>query len=381
MSRSVIIAPDKFKGSLSAKDAAEAIERGVGRALPGAHCGLCPMADGGEGTVDAFLAHGGTKRHVARVSGPLGEPVDAVFATDDGTAILEMASASGLALISENRRDPLKATTYGTGQLIRAALDAGSRRIIIGIGGSATSDAGVGMLRALGVRFFNGEGVELAEALRDYEHLARIDVRAIDPRLKSTQIEVASDVDNPLYGENGAARTFAAQKGASEDEIDLLDRILQKIAAVGGNVFHNDFSTKPGAGAAGGLGFALLAFLGARIERGVELIARECGLDGLLKDATLCLTGEGSIDAQTLHGKTVYGVAEIARKHHVPVVAFGGFVDKDAAAALAQRGVRVVAIAPEGTSREDSMKNAAEFLENAAATTVRNYSPRSDKPG
>lgn len=331
------------------------------------------MADGGEGTVDAFLAHDGSERHTARVSGPLGEPVDAVFASQHGTAILEMASASGLALISSDQRDPLKTTTYGTGQLIRAALDARAHRLIIGIGGSATNDAGVGMLRALGVRFFAGGGEELDNAAQDYERLATIDVSGLDPRLKNTPIEVASDVDNPLYGPNGAASMFAAQKGASHDEIDLLDRILRRVATVSKSVIGEDFSTRPGAGAAGGLGFALMAFLGARIEHGVDLVAREWGLDRLLEHATLCLTGEGSIDGQTLHGKTVYGVAAMARKHHVPVIAFGGAVDKNAAAALNKRGVKVVAIAPEGTSREDSMRNAAQFLQDAAATEIECY--------
>jgi glycerate 2-kinase len=372
LSDKFVIAPDKFKGSLSAKEAAEAIQLGVLDASPRGVCVLCPMADGGEGTVDAFLAHGAT-RHSVRVRGPLRENVSAAFATDGETAVLEMASASGLALISHDRRDPTQTTTYGTGEMIRAALDAGARRLIIGVGGSATNDAGVGMLRALGVRFFDAEGGELGNGILSYDRLTRIDLTGRDRRLDRLKVEVAADVDNPLYGPHGAARTFAAQKGASQKTIELLDRVLRRIAVVSAETLGRDCSRDPGAGAAGGLGFALIAFLGARVERGVELVAREVGLGRYLEGAALCLTGEGSIDAQTLHGKTVDGVAGIAEKHNVPVIAFAGAVDAETAAIFNTRRVKVVAIAPPGTSKEESMRNAAPLLRRAAAAALESF--------
>jgi glycerate kinase len=328
------------------------------------------MADGGEGTVDVFLAQGAA-RHVARVHGPLGEAVDATFAMNGETGILEMAGASGLALIANDRRDPTRTTTYGTGEVIRAALDAGARRLIVGIGGSATNDAGVGMLRALGARFFDDDGNELGNDILEYERLTRIDRSGLDRRLKGVAVEVAADVDNPLYGEHGAARTFAAQKGASPQQIEPLDRILQRIAVVSAEVLGHDFSSDSGAGAAGGLGFALIAFLHARIERGVELVAREAGLDRYLADAALCLTGEGSIDAQTLDGKTVDGVSRMARAHGVRVIAFGGAVDVRTAATLEKRGVKVTPIAPAGTSTRESMQNAAALLRRAASSVMK----------
>jgi glycerate kinase len=365
----VVIAPDKFKGSLSAVEAAEAIKAGVLDVSPAAVCVLCPMADGGEGTVDAFLAHGAT-RHVARVRGPRDEAVDAAFAVVGETAILEMAAASGLGLIPRDRRDPTKTTTYGTGEMIRAALNAGATRLIIGVGGSATNDAGIGMLRALGVRFFDAENNQLGDGILEYAHLARIDVTDLDRRLERGRTEMAADVDNPLYGPHGAARTFAAQKGASPQAIYELDAILFRIARVTEQTLHRDFSGETGAGAAGGLGFALIAFLGARVERGVELVAREVGLEDDLEGATLCLTGEGGIDAQTLHGKTIDGVARLAKQHNVPVVAFGGVVDPETAATLAARGVRVVPIAPPQTPKDESMRNAARFLQSAAAACM-----------
>lgn len=348
------------------------MQRGVLRVLPNADCIVCPMADGGEGTVDAFLAMG-AKRLVTRVSGPLGDPVDAAFAMNDTTAILEMASASGLTLIPRDERNPTRTTTYGTGEMIRAALDAGAARIIIGIGGSATNDAGIGTLRALGVRFFDADGTQLDDSILEYERLHNIDASNLDDRLKHVRIEVASDVDNPLCGPHGAAFTFAAQKGASQLEIEQLDRILRRIAAVSEETLGHDFSNDHGAGAAGGLGFALIAFLGARLESGVRLVAQEAGLDRYLDGASLCLTGEGSIDEQTLHGKTIDGVINIAKKHRVPVIAFGGAVDTETAAALKKLGAKVVTIAPAGTSKEESIRNAAAFLEQATTSAVSDF--------
>jgi glycerate 2-kinase len=365
----VVIAPDKFKGSLTATQAAQALQRGVHAVRPDARCLLCPMADGGEGTVDVFLERG-SARESARVHGPLGEATEAVYALRDGTAVLEMASASGLGLLEKAQYDPMHADTFGTGELMRAALDAGATRLIIGIGGSATNDAGIGMLRALGARFLRADGAIVDTGIASYEQLATIDLQALDPRLAGVRIDVAVDVDNPLYGNDGAARTFAPQKGASQADVVVLERVMEHIADVAERTLHRDFRNAPGAGAAGGLGFALLAFLGAHMEPGVALIAREWHLDEQLRGATLCLTGEGKIDEQTLHGKTVAGVGELARARNVPVIAFGGMVDSAAIEGLAQRGISTVRIAPEGMAVEESIRNAAQLLEAAAKAVV-----------
>jgi glycerate kinase len=365
----IVIAPDKFKGSLTALQAAEAIRRGVLAAEPDATCKLCPMADGGEGTVEVFLERG-AQRAVARVQGPRGKPVDAVYARHGETAILEMASASGLELLEPSQRDPTLTSTFGTGELLRNALDAGARRFVIGIGGSATNDAGIGMLRALGAYFLDGNGAPIEGDVLEYERTQRIDLSGLDARIGDANVEVAVDVDNPLCGPDGASRTFAPQKGATPEQVDQLERVLAHLATVAAQTLRHDYSQMPGAGAAGGLGFAFAAFLHAKLEPGVRLIARECGLDELLADATLCLTGEGKIDLQTLHGKTVAGVAEIACKHGVPVTAFGGVVEMDAVAKLAERGVRAVPIAPPGTPVEESIRDAAAVLESAAMWSV-----------
>jgi glycerate kinase len=366
----VVIAPDKFKGSLSASEAARAIESGVKRALPDANCVMIPMADGGEGTVDAFLERG-AGRETARVHGPLGAPVDAAYALDGSTAIVEMASASGLGLLDRTQYDPTRTDTFGTGELLRAALDCGARHLIVGIGGSATNDCGIGMLRALGVQFYDARGAQIEGPILAFRDLESIDLEGLDQRIPAAQIDVAVDVDNPLCGPNGAARTFAAQKGASEEQIEQLDATLQHIADVSERTLHRDHRNVAGAGAAGGLGFALVAFLGAHLQPGVRLIAKQCGLGAALRDAQLCLTGEGKIDLQTLHGKTIAGVAEMARECGVRVIAFGGAVEDDARSQLERYGIEVVAIAPKGTPVEESIGDAARLLEAAAATTVR----------
>ena len=322
------------------------------------------MADGGEGTVDAFVAGGATRR-VVRVAGPLGDPVDAAYALDRETAIVELAQASGLARVEAQRRDVMHSDTFGTGEVIRAALD-DARRIIVGIGGSATNDVGTGMLRALGVRFLDASGRPIARPMDAYERLASIDMETIDPRLVRTVVDVASDVDNPLLGKDGAAAVFAAQKGATPEQIERLERVAQRIADMAVAAVGHDWRSEPGAGAAGGVGFALIAFLRARMQRGVELIARERGLPHLLEGATLCATGEGKIDMQTLRGKTVFGVAELARQAGVKVVAFGGRVDDDARRALEARGIDVVQTAPSEMPAKRAMADAARLLERAA---------------
>lgn len=336
----VVIAPDKFKGRLTAAQAADAIERGMRAVLRDAEFVVAPMADGGEGTVDAFIRAGAQPRTV-RVHGPLGDPLDAVFAMLDDTAIIEMAAASGLELLEHDRRDIMHADTFGTGELLLAALDAGARRVIVGAGGSATNDAGTGFLRALGARFIDETGEVLDRAIARYARLDEIDLTHFDSRTRSVPIVIASDVDNPLCGSRGASRTYAAQKGANPAQIALLDTIFEHLADVAARSLRRDERNTPGAGAAGGLGFALLEFLNARPERGVQLIADELDLPDALHGASLCVTAEGKIDDQTLHGKTVSGVAELAQAQQVPVVAFGGVVEPHAKQELEERGIIV----------------------------------------
>lgn len=336
----VVIAPDKFKGRLTAAQAADAIERGMRAVLHDAEFVVTPMADGGEGTVDAFL-RAGAQRRTARVRGPLGDPVDAPFALLGATAIIEMATASGLELIEHDRRNILHSDTYGVGELLLASLDAGALRIIAGVGGSATNDAGTGMLRALGARFIDETGEVLDRAILRYARLDEIDLSGFDPRAARVPIIVASDVDNPLCGANGAARTYASQKGANAAQISMLDDTLEHIADVAARTLGKDERRSPGAGAAGGLGYALLEFMNARMERGIKVIADELQLKRALHGASLCVTGEGKIDDQTLHGKAVSGVAALAKAEHVPVVAFAGVVEPHAKQELEERGITV----------------------------------------
>ncbi|HLT03830.1 MAG TPA: glycerate kinase [Pseudomonas sp.] len=321
----IVIAPDSFKESLAAPQVAEAIARGWRAVFPDADCLLRPMADGGEGTVDAVLAAVGGERRTCRVTGPLGTPVPAHWGwLADGTAVIEMAAASGLHHVPPGQRDILCACSAGTGELIRQALDAGARRLILGLGGSATNDGGAGMLRALGVRFLDGQGQALEPGGAALARLARLDLSGLDPRLRQVEVRVAADVDNPLCGPRGASAVFGPQKGASPEQVEQLDQALAHYARLMAETLGEDHAEVPGAGAAGGLGFAARALLGARFRPGVELVAELSGLAEAVRDAELVITGEGRLDAQTLHGKTPYGVARIAQAANVPVIALAG---------------------------------------------------------
>ena len=321
----IVVAPDSFKESLSAPEVAEAIARGWLRVFPEAEVLLRPMADGGEGTVDAVLAACGGERRELRVSGPLGEPVQAHWGwLGDATAVLEMAAASGLHWVPAGQRDATRASSYGTGELIRAALDAGARRIILGLGGSATNDGGAGLLRALGVRFLDAQGVELEPGGLALAQLAHVDVSGLDSRLLNVQVEVAADVDNPLCGPRGASHVFGPQKGASTEQVLELDAALGHFAQVVAATLGKDHSGFPGVGAAGGLGFAARAFLHARFRPGIELVAELSELAAAVQGADLLITGEGRLDSQSLHGKTPVGVARVAAAAGVPVIALAG---------------------------------------------------------
>ncbi|MGE3773278.1 MAG: glycerate kinase [Gammaproteobacteria bacterium] len=329
----IVIAPDSFKESLDAPAVAKAIEKGLERVLPGVDCVRAPLADGGEGTVEAVVAATGGRRIRRTVRGPLGEAVTAVFGLlPDGSAVIEMAAASGLPLIPPARRNPLKTTSYGTGQLIRAAVERGARRIVVGIGGSATNDCGAGMAQALGAVFRDERGRVLTKPLGggDLAAVASIELEDLATLLAGVELLVACDVRNPLCGPRGASAVFGPQKGASPAQITLLDAHLQHFGRLLESSSGRRVMKRPGAGAAGGLGAALMGLCGGRLVPGVELVMELVGLDRMLDGADLVITGEGRIDAQTAFGKTPAGVARLAQARGVPVVGLGGALSGDA---------------------------------------------------
>lgn len=319
----IVVAPDKFKGSLSATQAAHAIARGLARGCPEAELVLLPVADGGEGTVDAAVAAGYERRHVV-VAGPTGEPVEAGFAVLGDRAVIEMAEASGLRRLPGERPAPLAASTFGTGELIRAALDAGARHVVLGVGGSASTDGGAGMAQALGARLLDAAGEEIPPGGAGLADLDRIDATGLDPRLAHTELVVASDVDNPLIGARGAAAVFGPQKGATPDDVAVLDAALTRYAGIVARHLGVDVAQLPGAGAAGGTGGGAIAFFGARLTSGIELVLEVVGFSSALEGADLVITGEGSLDVQSLSGKAPVGVARAAARAGVPVVALVG---------------------------------------------------------
>jgi glycerate 2-kinase len=333
----IIIAPDSFKESLSSIEAARQIGAGFREIFPDAEILELPVADGGEGTVEALVAATGGEIRKARVSGPMGTPVEAFYGVSGNgrTAVIEMAAASGLALVPADRRNPLLTSSSGTGQLIRRALDDGLQHLIIGIGGSATNDAGAGMLQALGVRLLDGQGRDLPGGGGALGRLAAIDVSGLDPRLRECRIEVACDVDNPLTGERGASAVYGPQKGATPAMVAELDANLALFARRVERDLGRSMETVPGAGAAGGMGGALLAFLGARLRPGVEIVLDAIDLKTLVRDADLVITGEGRIDGQSASGKTPVGVARVAVEQGVPVIALAGSLGRDAEDVLA----------------------------------------------
>ncbi|WP_353740766.1 glycerate kinase [Pseudomonas fluorescens] len=336
----IVIAPDSFKDSLSAQGVADAIALGLAQVWPDAQLIKCPMADGGEGTVESILAacEGQQRRTVVR--GPLGATVEAAWGwlPQSHTAIIEMAEASGLQLVPVAQRDACISSTFGTGQLIRAALDAGAQRVILAIGGSATNDGGAGAMQALGVKLLDAQGQTLSPGGLALAQLARVDLSEIDPRLAQARFDIAADVNNPLCGPHGASAIFGPQKGASPVQVEQLDRALGHFADHCATALNNDVRDEPGSGAAGGLGFAAKAFLGAQFKAGVEVVAELVGLADAVSGADLVITGEGRFDAQTLRGKTPFGVARVAREHGVPVIVIAGTLG-DGYQALYEHGV------------------------------------------
>ncbi|WP_122509593.1 glycerate kinase [Pseudomonas viridiflava] len=322
----IVIAPDSFKDSLSAQAVADAIASGLAEVWPDAELVKCPMADGGEGTVEAVLDACEGQWMSAQVSGPLGDSVAAQWGwlAQSRTAIIEMAMASGLQLLTLKQRDACLTSTEGTGQLISAALDAGAQRVILAIGGSATNDGGSGMLSALGARFLDRNDQPLPRGGRALADLARIDLSYLDPRLANVRVEIAADVDNPLCGPTGASHIFGPQKGASPDQVLALDAALAHFADHSARTLGRDLRDSPGSGAAGGMGFAAKAYLNASFRAGVEVVADLTGLEQALVGADLVITGEGRFDAQTLRGKTPLGVARVAQRQRIPVIVLAG---------------------------------------------------------
>jgi glycerate kinase len=370
----ILIAPDSYKGSLSALDVANAMETGAKRVFPGATFDRVPIADGGEGTVNALVAATNGAFRKTRVRGPRGDAVNAKWGLLGGgkTAVIEMAAASGLPLLAPDRRDALNACTYGTGELMRAALDAGVTTVILGIGGSATNDGGTGFARALGAKFLDASGNALPPGGAALAGLSSIDLSGLDPRLEKTEIRVACDVDNPLCGPRGASAVFGPQKGASPAEVRRLDAALGVFAAVAAQTTGKTaVAETPGAGAAGGLGAGLLHFTGATLMPGVALVLDAVKFDERVKKADLVFTGEGRTDFQTAYGKAPAGVAQAAKKRAVPVVCLSGGLGEGANDVLAQGIDAVFSIAPGPISLQECLDNGKSLLADAAERICR----------
>lgn len=327
----IVIAPQGFKGSLEAAEVARYIARGVSKVFPEADLVVLPIADGGEGTVRALVQASGGRTITTRVMGPLGHPVNATWGLlgDGRTAVIEMAAASGLPLLRREERNPMRTTTYGTGEMIRHALDHGVTKLIVGIGGSATNDGGAGMAQALGARLLDADGRDVPLGAKGLKRLESIDLRGLDPRLSSVTVEVACDVNNPLLGPKGASAVYGPQKGADPHMVRELDAGLKAFADILERDLGVEVRNVPGAGAAGGLGAGLMAFLHATLRPGVEIVFAAIGLDRELQGADLLITGEGRVDRQDVHGKAPLAAAQLAGRHHVPSIAVVGSTGRD----------------------------------------------------
>ncbi|SDR01169.1 glycerate kinase [Virgibacillus salinus] len=369
----IVIAPDSFKESMSALAAANAIENGFKKIIPEATYVKVPMADGGEGTVQSLVVTTNGKIISETVTGPAGYPVEAFYGiTGDGkTAVIEMAAASGLHLVQYENRNPLTATTKGTGELILAALNLGVKHLIIGLGGSATNDGGAGMAQALGASLLDSNGVPIDFGGGELNKIHSIDTTNLDPRLQQVQVDVACDVDNPLIGDHGASAVFGQQKGATDKMIATLDQNLTHYAQMLQRDLDKDVETIPGSGAAGGLGAGLLAFLEADLKRGIDIVIDAVDLEEHMEHATLVITGEGKIDKQTIYGKTPIGVAKIAKKQHIPVIGLAGSLGEDYQVVHDHGIDALYSIVPSAVSLETALTNAEQFTEQLAENIAR----------
>ena len=369
----IVLAPDSFKESMTAKEVCVAMERGIKKVNSNIQCIHVPMADGGEGTMQSLVDATGGEVYSLEVVGPLGNKVKAEYGIlgNGEIGVLEMASASGIHLVSLEERNPLITTTYGTGELIKACLDRGVKKLLIGIGGSATNDGGVGVIQALGGRLLDKEGNELGFGGGELEKLDRIDLTNFDRRLKDVVIEVACDVSNPLCGENGASYIFGPQKGASVEMIKILDNNLKNYAKVIKEQLGKDVLEIAGAGAAGGLGAGLMVFLNGNLKKGIEIVIEYSGLEKKVKNCDMVWTGEGSIDFQTQYGKTPLGVATVAKKYNKPVVALAGRVGDDIDI-LYEKGIdSIFGIMRGVTTIDEALKNGKENIERTSENIAR----------
>ncbi len=369
----ILIAPDSFKDCMSAMEVAAALGRGIQKILPDASCNLLPLADGGEGTVEAVIDATGGKRREVQVMDPLMREVNSFYGiTGDGeTAVIEMAAASGIELLVAGERDPWITSTFGTGQLIRDALDQGVKKIMLGIGGSATNDGGSGMAQALGVVFQGKHGTMEVRGGGALDEVEQIQLDGLDPRLAGIEIVVACDVDNPLTGPRGASAVYGPQKGADGHMVEKLDRNLLHFAELIRDQLGKEVNTLAGAGAAGGLGAGLVAFLDARLTLGFDMIAGLVGLEEKIREADLVLTGEGKMDAQTRFGKTPFGVAKLSRKHGKPVIGVAGTLDEDAGQLYEEGFDLLMPIQEKPGDLETSLKNAEQLLERTGERLAR----------
>lgn len=353
-------------------EAAESIRKGIHKVDSTHNIVMVPMADGGEGTVDAIITILGGKKQFAHVQDPLGRPIKAAFGwiAETKTAVIETAAASGLPLLKEEELDPYRASTYGTGQLLLNAIDLGAKKVILGLGGSATVDAGTGFLKALGVRFLDQEGNEVEAMGGSLGQIHSIDTSNMDKRLKDIDLTIASDVTNPLLGEEGAIAVFGPQKGVTKDQIGTFEKGMANYAETVKKHTGTDHHTTEGSGAAGGFGFSLLSFLSPKFESGFTLISNLSGLENEIKQADFVLTGEGKIDAQSLYGKVPVGIARIAKMYNVPTIAFAGKIDGDMKTAEEQGLSIVLPIVDEPMTLTEAMENGAELLQEASARFI-----------
>lgn len=369
----ILVAPDSFKGSLTALEAAEAMVQGIRAVMPEAEIAALPLADGGEGTVEALVTATRGRILERTVTGPLGDPVTALLGVlgDDVTGVVECAQACGLLLVPPGRRDPLVTTTRGVGELMLAALDAGCTKLIVGLGGSATNDGGAGMAQALGARLVGTDGREVGPGGASLLSLDRIDLSNLDPRLAEVTIYAASDVTNPLCGPEGASAVYGPQKGASPQTVEVLERALSRYAEIVARDLGVEVRDLPGAGAAGGLGAGLVAFCGAKMRSGANLVMEMFDFDELLQAADVVFTGEGKLDSQTSYGKALRALALLAEKHATPVVAFVGSLQVEAGKLARQGFAGVVPILPSPMEEGEAMARASELLQAAVERTVR----------
>ena len=369
----IVIAPQGFKAGISGLEAAEAIARGVAAVDPDAETVLAPVADGGDGTLNALVDATGGQVFTSTITGPLGQPLEARWGVmgDGSTAVIEMALASGLALVPQRRRNPRVTTTAGTGEILKEAMDRGYTRVIVGLGGSATNDGGAGMATALGARFLDSEGRPLPPGGSALARLDRIETQGLHPALGQATIIAATDVTNPLCGSDGASAVFGPQKGANPEMVQELDAALANFARVVARDLHRDVSEQPGAGAAGGLGAGLMAFAGATLQSGIDMVCEVLQFDALLQGADLVITGEGRADRSTIFNKAPAGVARHAQAHGVPTVLLAGSLGSGYEELYDHGLAAVVCIADRPMSFDVSLSRSAELLESAAERTLR----------